>query len=156
MNSMAKAMEALEEKTAEFIKTFGASLDPRLWIKLVREELREAQQAFAFEDEAAQLKETVDLLYVQTGLMHSVESGFGGHLLPDEEAEALVRLLNEAALVVAEMQGRFSYDQFFEALNRVHASNMSKLGDDGKPIKREDGKILKGPNYKEPDLSDLV
>jgi len=43
-----------------------------------------------------------------------------------------------------------------EALNRVYQSNMSKLGDDGKPILREDGKILKGPNYKEPNLSDLV
>jgi predicted HAD superfamily Cof-like phosphohydrolase len=43
-----------------------------------------------------------------------------------------------------------------EALNRVHQSNMSKLGEDGKPIRREDGKILKGPNYKEPILSDLV
>jgi len=43
-----------------------------------------------------------------------------------------------------------------EALNRVYQSNMSKLGEDGKPILREDGKILKGPNYKEPNLSDLV
>ena len=43
-----------------------------------------------------------------------------------------------------------------EALNRVHESNMSKLDEDGKPILREDGKVLKGPNYKPPDLSDLV
>ena len=43
-----------------------------------------------------------------------------------------------------------------EALNRVHESNMSKLDKDGKPIYREDGKVLKGPNYKPPDLSDLV
>ena len=42
-----------------------------------------------------------------------------------------------------------------EALNRVHVSNLSKLGEDNKPIRREDGKILKGPNYKPPDLSDL-
>jgi len=42
------------------------------------------------------------------------------------------------------------------ALNRVHKSNMSKLGEDGKPIYREDGKVLKGPNYKAPDLKDLV
>ena len=42
-----------------------------------------------------------------------------------------------------------------EVFNRVHNSNMSKLVD-GKPIKREDGKFLKGPNYKKPDLSDLA
>lgn len=43
-----------------------------------------------------------------------------------------------------------------EAFMRVHESNMSKLGSDGKPIYREDGKVLKGPNYFSPDLSDLV
>ena len=43
-----------------------------------------------------------------------------------------------------------------EAMNRVHESNMSKLDKDGKPIYRDDGKVLKGPNYKPPDLSDLV
>ena len=43
-----------------------------------------------------------------------------------------------------------------EALYRVFQSNMSKLDDDGKPIRRADGKVLKGPNYQPPDLSDLV
>ena len=43
-----------------------------------------------------------------------------------------------------------------EALDRVHKSNMSKLGLDGKPIRRQDGKVLKGPNYQPPNLSDLV
>lgn len=42
------------------------------------------------------------------------------------------------------------------ALTRVFESNMSKLGIDGKPILREDGKILKGPGYFEPNLSDLI
>ena len=43
-----------------------------------------------------------------------------------------------------------------EALHRVHKSNMSKLDEDGKPIYREDGKVLKGPNYKPPNLEDLI
>ena len=38
----------------------------------------------------------------------------------------------------------------------VHRSNMSKLGEDGKPIYREDGKVLKGPNFSEPDLKGIV
>ena len=41
------------------------------------------------------------------------------------------------------------------AMDRVHKSNMSKLGEDGKPIRREDGKVLKGPNYAPPYLEDL-
>lgn len=42
-----------------------------------------------------------------------------------------------------------------EALDRVFKSNMSKLVD-GKPLKNEEGKVLKGPNYKKPYLEDLV
>ena len=42
-----------------------------------------------------------------------------------------------------------------QAFDATHDSNMSKLGPDGKPIYREDGKITKGPNYHKPDLSDL-
>lgn len=43
-----------------------------------------------------------------------------------------------------------------EAFAEVHRSNMSKLGEDGKPILREDGKILKGPNYFKPDLAKFL
>ena len=39
-----------------------------------------------------------------------------------------------------------------EVFNEIQRSNMSKLGIDGKPIYREDGKILKGPNYFKPDI----
>lgn len=44
-------------------------------------------------------------------------------------------------------------DKCFEEVQR---SNMSKLGTDGKPIYREDGKVLKGPNFFEPDLEKYV
>ena len=39
-----------------------------------------------------------------------------------------------------------------EVFNEIHRANMSKLGSDGKPIYREDGKVLKGPNFKPADL----
>ena len=38
----------------------------------------------------------------------------------------------------------------------VHRSNMSKLDDDGLPFYREDGKVLKGPNFSEPDLTSVL
>lgn len=38
----------------------------------------------------------------------------------------------------------------------IHRSNMSKLNVDGKPIKREDGKCLKGPNYSPPDIESVI
>lgn len=44
-----------------------------------------------------------------------------------------------------------------DAFDEVHRSNMSKLGEDGKPIRREsDGKVLKGPNYFKPDISKFL
>ena len=45
---------------------------------------------------------------------------------------------------------------FDVAFNRVHASNMSKLDENGKFLRRDDGKVLKSDNYVAPDLKDLV
>ena len=44
-------------------------------------------------------------------------------------------------------------DQCFE---EVQKSNMSKLGNDGKPIYNEHGKVMKGPNYFKPDLNKFL
>jgi predicted HAD superfamily Cof-like phosphohydrolase len=49
------------------------------------------------------------------------------------------------------------FQEKFEAcFDEVHNSNMSKLGEDGKPIYREDGKVLKGPNYFQADLTKIL
>lgn len=47
-------------------------------------------------------------------------------------------------------------DKLPRLFDEVHRSNMSKLGADGKPIYREDGKVLKGENYTPPNLKDIV
>ncbi len=43
-----------------------------------------------------------------------------------------------------------------EIFDEIQHSNMSKLGADGRPIYREDGKVLKGPNYFKPDISKII
>jgi len=43
-----------------------------------------------------------------------------------------------------------------KCFDEVHRSNMSKLGLDGKPIYRDDGKVLKGPNFFQPDLNNII
>ena len=43
-----------------------------------------------------------------------------------------------------------------ECFEEVHRSNMSKLGENGRPIYREDGKVMKGPGYFEPDLEGIL
>jgi len=43
-----------------------------------------------------------------------------------------------------------------DVFDEVHRSNMSKLGEDGKPIYREDGKVLKGPNFSPPNIEQFL
>ena len=43
-----------------------------------------------------------------------------------------------------------------EIFQEIQSSNMSKLGKNGKPIYREDGKVLKGPNYFKPDIRKIL
>ena len=43
-----------------------------------------------------------------------------------------------------------------KCFDEVQNSNMSKLGEDGKPIYNEAGKVMKGPNYFKPDLSKFL
>ena len=47
-------------------------------------------------------------------------------------------------------------DKIVEVFEEIYRSNMSKLGENGKPIFREDGKILKGPNYSPPNLTEIL
>ena len=43
-----------------------------------------------------------------------------------------------------------------DVFKEIQSSNMSKLGEDGEPIVREDGKILKGPHYFKPDIKSIL
>ena len=67
-------------------------------------------------------------------------------------------MLKELAdlLYVCHQMAAFMGWDISEAYKRVHESNMSKLDEDGNPIFRKDGKVLKGPNYAPPNLEDLV
>ena len=47
-------------------------------------------------------------------------------------------------------------DRIEEVFTEIHRSNMSKLDENGKPILREDGKILKGPGYFKPDIKKIL
>ena len=76
-------------------------------------------------------------------------------LMHPQDREATLKELADLIYVCAQYAENMNWD-IEQALRRVHASNMSKLGEDGNPIYREDGKVLKGPNYQPPDLSDLV
>ena len=64
----------------------------------------------------------------------------------------LVKELSDLVFVCYQFAAAFNID-LDDAMHRVFESNLSKLDENGKPIFRADGKVLKGPNYKKPDLT---
>jgi len=69
-------------------------------------------------------------------------------------AEPVLKELADLVYVCFQLASARGWD-LSSALGRVHKSNMSKLVN-GQPLRNEDGKVLKGPNYKPPTLTDLV
>ena len=70
-----------------------------------------------------------------------------------EVADALGDMLYILCGTILEHGMQYKIEEVF---NEIQKSNMSKLGADGKPIYREDGKVLKGPNYFEPDILSIL
>lgn len=70
-----------------------------------------------------------------------------------EVADALGDMLYILCGTILEHGMQFKIEEVFEEIQR---SNMSKLGADGKPILREDGKVLKGPNYFKPNIEEIL
>ncbi len=70
-----------------------------------------------------------------------------------EVADALGDMLYILCGTIIEHGMQYKIEEVF---NEIQKSNMSKLGADGKPIYREDGKVLKGPNYFRPDLKSIL
>lgn len=89
-------------------------------------------------------------------------------LMQEENNEYLEAVQNNDLVEVADALGDMLYilcgtilkhgmqGLIEEVFLEIQASNMSKLGADGKPIYREDGKILKGPNYFKPDIAAIL
>lgn len=131
-----------EDYVQEFHRAFGQDIhvDPvpnllRLRRTLIDEEVKEL-----FSD-------------IDTAIAHLEK----GETVPPDLYINMLKELADVQVVVSGMSVALKpLKELEEAFKRVYESNMSKLGEDGKPIYREDGKVLKGPNYFKPDLSDLV
>jgi predicted HAD superfamily Cof-like phosphohydrolase len=90
------------------------------------------------------------------------------NLMDEENNEYLEAATNNDLVEVADALGDMLYIlcgtilehgmqyKIEEVFNEIQRSNMSKLGEDGKPIYREDGKVLKGPNYFKPNIKEIL
>ena len=120
------------ERVKEFMKSFGQEVKSKpKWPKEDTMELR------------------IDLIEEELGEFKDAILSADGTLV--DVADALSDLL----YVVYGAGHSFGID-LDDCFAEVHRSNMSKLGEDGKPIYREDGKVLKGPNFSEPDLTSVL
>lgn len=70
-----------------------------------------------------------------------------------EVADALGDMLYILCGTILEHGMQYKIEEVFEEIQR---SNMSKLGPNGQPIYREDGKVLKGPDYFAPDIKTIL
>lgn len=70
-----------------------------------------------------------------------------------EVVDALGDMLYILCGTIIEHGMQYKIEEVFDEIQR---SNMSKLGEDGQPIYREDGKVLKGPNYFKPNIAEIL
>ena len=120
------------EKVQEFMDAFGQEVVTKPdWPKAKTMELR------------------MDLIEEEVQELNQAYCNATGSLV--EVADALSDIL----YVVYGAGHAFGID-LDKCFTEVHRSNMSKLGNDGKPIYREDGKILKGENFSEPNLEEVL
>ena len=90
------------------------------------------------------------------------------NLMKEENEEYLEAAQNNDLVEVADALGDMLYilcgtilshgmqHKITQVFDEIQNSNMSKLGSDGKPIYREDGKVLKGPNYFKPNIASIL
>ena len=90
------------------------------------------------------------------------------NLMDEENKEYLEAAKNNDLIEVADALGDMLYilcgtiiehgmqDKIEEVFDEIQISNLSKLGEDGKPIYRADGKVMKGPNYFKPNISKIL
>jgi len=132
-----------ESKAAEFHMAMGLDLDAQARVSLLK--LRKKLI----------LEEVREFIEASDKLEMELERG---RKISVEDWENYLKELVDVQYVVSGTVISFNTisSAFDVAFNRVHLSNMSKLDDDGNPVLRSDGKVVKGPNYKPPVLSDLI
>ena len=131
-----------EDVVKEFHKTFTVEIDAEPTVELLQ-------------SRRALIKEETEELFSDIDLAISLLEQ--GKTVP---RDVYINMLKELADVQIVLSGTSvalkPLQELEEAFVRVSKSNMSKLGEDGKPIHNEYCKVLKGPKYCKPDLSDLV
>ena len=101
-------------------------------------------------EEAVEVSQSLGHIYQKIDFGQDVTTEDWAHVL--KECTDLQYVLSGLLVALAPL---YNVD-FDVAYNRTHKSNLSKLDDDGNPVKNEHGKVIKGDNYLPPHLEDLI
>lgn len=115
-----------------------------LRVRLLLEEVVEFAQAVGVDVQVAMMDGNAVVFEVDPAIDHSKVN-----LVEAADGLGDIRYVTDGANLVFGFPGE-------AVLAEIHRSNMSKLGEDGRPILREDGKILKGPNYTPPNIAKVL
>ena len=103
---------------------------------------------------------TANLGTAKNRLRHSLMKEENNEYLAAAEAGDLIEVADALGdmlyILCGTMIEHGMQDKIEAVFDEIQDSNMSKLGEDGKPIYREDGKVLKGPNYFKPDIKKVL
>lgn len=149
------------ELVTEFHETYGMPVNPhseptvdydRIHMRyaLIAEEFAELTEALYGEKSGQIVQESAEFaVNVALSSLHN-----HGTPLPLDTVEAADALADLVYVIYgASLESSIPLDA---VLAEVQRSNMSKLGEDGKPIYRPDGKVMKGPNFSQPDIRKVL
>jgi len=132
---------SLLEQARKFRETFGQEILPNISrYGFIKKKLWDMQVQLVKE-------EAVEFLFASDECFADPEN--------PQRREELVKELSDLVFVCYQFAAAYGID-LDKAMTLVFESNLSKLDEQGKPIYREDGKVLKGPNYQPPSLADCL
>ncbi len=125
--------------------------------KTTIEQVQEFHEAFDLPVEATQTTGSEKTKKLRINLLQEELDELKDALDDDDMQETLDALIDLQYVLDGAFLSFGLQDVKNEAFAEVHRSNMSKLGADGKPIRREDdGKVMKGPDYFKPDMAQFI
>ena len=131
----------LQDQAKAFRATFGQECLPNIsHYGFIKKQMWD-MQAGLIEEEAAEFLEAADECFADPENV--------------DRRTDLIKELSDLVFVCYQFAAAFNLD-LDRAMTLVFESNMSKLDEQGKPIFRKDGKVLKGPKYQPPDLMSCV
>jgi predicted HAD superfamily Cof-like phosphohydrolase len=120
------------------------------------DQVKEFHNAFGVRNEEKPVIPITEVWHLRGKLLDEELEEYGEACESQDMIGIADALADQLYILLGTIQAHGLQDKMEEIFDEVHRSNMSKLGDDGKPVYRADGKVLKGLNYSPPQLAEIL